>query len=142
MKPLRSVIEIVLFNLSVASSLEARQLECRHDYTTHLTVIQITEIPMDTSLLDARFYHEISPVGGEENYIFDVSPTSANTESGYFNLISDSLFYSADNYVDAISFISFEQAILKEFQFPRQAMEDASDALTSPIVTWDCRRTD
>lgn len=118
-----------------------RQMDCTYEQITHMTTMQITENDTASRDLDVTFYNELSPIGGQEVYLFAVSPTEPSRQENYFQFLHERLYYSDDGYFDAVVLVDFERAVLKELQYPAAAIEDAKDTISSPVVIWECQRT-
>jgi len=121
----------------------ARQLECRYDYITHMTVHEITESISSMSGLQCIFHQEVSPIGGKEMYIMEETPTAEEicTDS-FVKKVDDNLYYWIDNFARSLVFVDFEHAVLREFQFPKHYLEKGGEAFLAPIVSWECERID
>jgi hypothetical protein len=128
--------------LLTTCSLHARQMECSYDFITHQTIMQLRDdVSLDGSI-DAVIIHEVSPVGGEDLYILDSDPTQSQILNGYLRFVANNLFYLDDGLVDAIAFVDFEKATLKELQFPASKLQKADPEIQTSIVNWLCHRTD
>lgn len=138
MKKILMVAVVAIIPMEAA----ARQLECSYDYVTHLTVYKISEISASVSGLQCSYHHEVSPVGGDEMYIMDITPTPAGSCTENFTMkVDEGLYYSVGNFVSSLFFIDFDHAELEELQFPRYHFELADEEFRAPLVSWRCLQT-
>lgn len=133
---------VVMIGTLMASPSHARQMDCSYDYVTHKTTIQLEELQTENTSVSYSYQHEVSPVGGEEMYIFDGGDAVNERGIGQIMFVSDKLFYWNSGYVDAIVFVDFENLIFKEMQSPAYALGRAKDLIDATLIVWTCQRND
>ena len=72
---------------------------------------------------------------------FDL-PHGCSPVRRYLKHISGKLFWYEDKYLTQLDFVDFEKAIHRAFQAPEAFIEQTTETLSAPLVTWDCHRID
>ena len=138
MKKLFQAALVALMLVPSAGAVHARDMLCQYDFITHRTVLRISEDP-NSDDLNEMTHREISPIGESEMYLFEVSPTPENKSN--LEHVSGRLFW-VEGGVTELVFVDFEKAIYRAFQAPEAFIEQTTEMLSAPLVTWDCHRID
>ncbi len=136
MKHLLTIVATFFVGVITATQAHAKILECSYDYVTHLTTFTIEEGRSSTDLT-ISYEHSISPLGGQEMYLFKDSDEARLTGTANWHHIHGKLFQAED--FPSIQMVDFEQVKLIEVQFLEYGM-----ANNRPVdyLHWDCRRLD
>ena len=136
----------------LATTLEARQLECSYNYVTHKTVKTISETDNGTGNLNYTYHHEFGS-GGKDMWLFSdkESPTLEIKHKPYINMWGN-MFKGDDTYFPDIVYINFEtvkfhqiqeiDAYLKDVEKLPHGYIESNRILEVPVVLWDCKRLD
>jgi hypothetical protein len=136
----------------LATTLEARQLECSYDYVTHKTIYKITETKNDAKTLNYTFYHTVGS-GGKEMWFGDVQLPTPEKKSKYpYSRMWGDMYWSSDENIPDIAYINFEKvefyqiqmidAYLKDTEKLPHGFIESNRMLEVPVVLWDCKRLD
>ena len=120
----------------------ARQMMCFYDYITHLTTYEIDDQGVEDGPIAYRYTHTVSPIGGEDMFLFKEAESSEREGAGQLEFIMERLYFDPSELVKSIVFVDFARPAFKELQFPDVLMEQSSETLTTPLVVWSCHRTD
>lgn len=132
---------LTLLLLFGASSALAGELECKYDFVTHQTVLRIEQVPWSQDLSVSTF-HERSPVGGDQRYIFDASPTPTTVNPSELRMVFGNLFASENSYLRSLWRIDFQRVEATELQYPERHLDTEEQEMVAPLVVWQCVRLD
>lgn len=140
---MKGTATIAMLALLFATPGLARQMECSYDYITHVTTLRLDDMDATRSSIPYSFIHSVSPVGGEEMFLFNERDQAELRGTGQLVFIMEKLFlFDPLDPVSAIAFVDFERPTLKEFQFPAATLEQSADMINAPLVVWLCHRSD
>ena len=139
---MRTFLLFLLIVFISAKPMSARQMECHHDFITHLTTLYFTDHGSEDGSIFYRFVHSVSPTGGEDMFIFDGRDLSALQGGGEKKHIMGHLFFDPSQLISSIDKIDFDLPAYRQLQFPESYFENSSDVIQAPLVTWSCRRMD
>lgn len=138
---LRSIPVVTVCLVLVATPGLARKMECSYDYITHVTTMQLDDHDATNGAISYSYAHSISPVGGEEMFLFSERDPAQLRGAGQLKFIVDKLFFDPLAMPSAIEFVDFERPALKQFQFPNAFLEQSQDTISAPLVVWHCHLT-
>lgn len=136
----------------IASVINARELECIYDYTTHKEVRRISETQDASEELKYTFGHEYSKFG-KELWPFESEPSLEQTpgQQNYIR-VSNNLYHWGRGIFKHLIFIDFEKPTFYEiisFGPALYGLEKTSRKLNGndrmlevPVTVWDCKRLD
>ena len=136
----------------IAGVINARELECSYDYTTHKEVRTLSETQDASEELKYTFRHEYSKFGKE--LWPDKSKPSLEQTPGQQNYIriSNNLYHWGRGIFKHIIYIDFEKPkfyeitsfgpALRGLEQNSRKLDGNNRMLEIPVTVWDCKRLD
>lgn len=132
----------VFITLLVPTPAFSRKMECSYDFITHVTTLHLDDKGRPNGSISYELEHSISPIGGEEMFLFSKGEPSQLKGTGLFQYIEEKVFFDPRSAPSSILFVDFGRPTLKALQFPASVLEQSFDEISAPLVVWSCHRTD